>query len=279
MKTIGFDTETTGVDNKTARILSAAIVEINEDGSYVGEELLLNPGIEIPEESSQVHGMTTEFIRENGGDPKEQLKKIAKVLNSADRIVIYNANYDLPLMVEELKRNGLPPLDEGVSRKVIDPLILDRHYNKYRKGKRTLEANAKNYDVEIEGDLHNATTDVITTLKILEKQEELYPAFFELSEDRRFAEQARWHKDFAENLNKWKGEDVVDPSWLDSRFLKGWHIEEDGTVSRCDAVYSCPLDELDVHYPTEDKAWEAAAIKFPPTQLFSDEDFYLLDDD
>lgn len=276
MKIIGFDTETTGVDIKTARILTAALVEQEPDGSFNCRELLLNPGVEVPEESTKIHGMTTEFVQKHGKDPKEALKKISKVLNGADKIVIYNASYDLPLLNEELKRYNLPPLNDGISRKVVDPLVIDRHYYRYRKGKRTLEVNADFYGVEVEGDLHEATTDVITTLKVLQEQEKRFPELLKMNPEKRFNNQAAWHKVFADGLNKWKGEVVVDTSWLDNRSLKQWHVTSGNKVEKCEAVYSCENDETWAHFATKADAEKYAEENEPECEL--DSDLFFLED-
>lgn len=251
MKRVGFDTESTGLDVDRDRILSAALVTVLPNKSFESVELFLNPGVEISKESEAVHGLSKEFIEKNGLPPFYQLEKISQALNEADEIIIYNAPYDYPLLVNELKRWGLPKLNRDVSSKIIDPLVLDRHYDKYRKGRRNLESIADHYEVEIKGNLHDAVTDVETMLRVFDKMSNKYPHFLQMSTEDRFNSQALWHKHWAENFNNWKKEEIIDRNWLDNRLLKKWHCNLEISPRRCEAKYECPLDYTGEHYETE----------------------------
>ena len=61
-------------------------------------------------------------------------------------VVVYNAPYDLSLLDRECRRNGLEPID--APGPVIDPLVIDKAVDSYRKGKRTLEVAAAHYRVD-----------------------------------------------------------------------------------------------------------------------------------
>jgi len=67
-----FDTETTGLDLKTSRIVTASVVELDSDGNIVVDraEWLANPEIEIPKVASDVHGITTEMAVAEGRNYK-----------------------------------------------------------------------------------------------------------------------------------------------------------------------------------------------------------------
>ncbi|MEN9660733.1 MAG: hypothetical protein RLZZ443_662, partial [Actinomycetota bacterium] len=58
-----FDTETTGLDLREARIVTACVLELDANGQPVGDavEWLADPGIEIPQVAADVHGVTTEY--------------------------------------------------------------------------------------------------------------------------------------------------------------------------------------------------------------------------
>lgn len=65
-----FDLETTGVDPETARIVTGCVSLINgTTGQSQTKTLLANPGVEIPEAATAVHGITTEYAAEHGDDP------------------------------------------------------------------------------------------------------------------------------------------------------------------------------------------------------------------
>src|SRR5690554_6553076 len=62
-----FDLETTGIDVRTSRIVTAHIGVLDAEGVLVGShEWLADPGVEIPPQASAVHGVTTERARAEG---------------------------------------------------------------------------------------------------------------------------------------------------------------------------------------------------------------------
>ena len=62
-------------------------------------------------------------------------------------IVAYNAAYDLSVLEREAERYGLTPLPGPGP--VIDPLVIDKAVDQYRRGKRTLTAAAAHYGVAL----------------------------------------------------------------------------------------------------------------------------------
>jgi DNA polymerase-3 subunit epsilon len=164
-----FDLETTGLDLEQARIVTACAVAIDADGLVVGmnKEWLANPGIEIPEAASSVHGVTTDIARASGRDSKEVVSEIIETLRGFFQqgipVVAYNAPYDFTVLHFEALRNGLEPLSNP--QPIIDPLVLDKFVDQYRSGKRTLQVAASVYGVEL-ADAHNATADAIAAGKV-----------------------------------------------------------------------------------------------------------------
>ena len=73
-------------------------------------------------------------------------------------LVAYNAPYDLTLLNREALRYGIAPLVSPTP--VIDPLVIDKAVDRYRKGKRTLEAASAFYRVVLD-DAHDAGADAI----------------------------------------------------------------------------------------------------------------------
>ena len=163
-----FDLETTGLDLTDARIVTACAVELDATGNVVGENLewLANPGIEIPTQASDVHGVTTEIAIRDGRPAAEVVAElIVKLQGFFDRglpVVAYNAPYDFTILHYEALRHGLEPLKIG---SVIDPLVIDKFNDKYRKGKRRLENAAEFYKVQLD-DAHNATADAIAAGRV-----------------------------------------------------------------------------------------------------------------
>jgi len=158
-----FDLETTGIDVESSRIVSAHVGVIDATGAIIEKtDWLADPGIEIPEQASAVHGITTERARAEGRPSIEVVGEIIASLNDVFArglaLTIYNAPYDLTLLNREARRHGLAPL--ASPGPIIDPLVLDRVVDKYRKGKRTLEAATEFYGIALT-DAHDAGADAV----------------------------------------------------------------------------------------------------------------------
>jgi DNA polymerase III subunit epsilon len=164
-----FDLETTGLDLEQARIVTACAVAIDQQGQVSGSntEWLADPGIEIPEAASNVHGVTTAIARAKGRNTKEVVSEILETLrgffSAGIPVVAYNAPYDFTILHHEAIRNGLEPLANPMP--IIDPLVLDKFVDQYRSGKRTLQVAASVYGVQL-SDAHNATADAIAAGKV-----------------------------------------------------------------------------------------------------------------
>ena len=59
-----FDLETTGVNPVKDRIVEIAILKIETDGSETWYEQRVNPGIPIPKETSEIHGIYDEDVKD-----------------------------------------------------------------------------------------------------------------------------------------------------------------------------------------------------------------------
>lgn len=94
---IGFDLETTGTDPRTARIVTAAVVEV-KDGEPIGRRTwLADPGVSIPDDAVAVHGITNERAVAEGRPAGEVVEEIAGALVAHWRagapVVAYNAAF------------------------------------------------------------------------------------------------------------------------------------------------------------------------------------------
>ncbi len=163
-----FDLETTGIDVITSRIVSANVGLLDAHGDVVRRrDWLADPGIAIPEQATAVHGITTERARADGRPAALVVAEIVAELRSyfdaGIPVVIYNAPYDLSLLFHEAERHRVAPL--VAPGPIIDPLVIDKAVDRYRKGKRTLEAAALFYGVELT-DAHDAGADAIAAGRV-----------------------------------------------------------------------------------------------------------------
>ncbi|MCS6711365.1 DNA polymerase III subunit epsilon [Brachybacterium sp. EF45031] len=208
---LGFDTETTGTDVTTDRIITVALVYSvapGRDGETVAT-WLIDPGVAIPEAAQAVHGISDAHVRAHGLPPAEALDEVAALLARALEqdvpIVAYNGSFDLQILEADLARCGLPTLRERLGREiapVIDPLVIDRGVDRFRKGKRKLVDLMAHYGVEQDGRLHTADVDVSSTLDVLRALAARHPEIAEMPLDELFRRQGEWHRDWAENFNR-----------------------------------------------------------------------------
>lgn len=115
MKVLSFDTETTGRPESYTdsfelwpRLVSFGywLQDFDDLKFSKGEELIIPEGFEIPEDSTKVHGITTELATEKGITLEEGLKKIEALFKKADLIIIHNAKFDISIICGEQIRKG-----------------------------------------------------------------------------------------------------------------------------------------------------------------------------
>ncbi len=162
---------------ETSRIVSATVAVIDAHGSVLERtDWLADPGVEIPAQASAVHGITTARARAEGraaaGVVGEIVASLRALLDRGVAVTVYNAPYDLTLLNREARRHGIAPLVSPAP--IIDPLVIDKAVDRYRKGKRTLEVAAGFYGVELL-DAHDAGADAIAAGRVAQAIARRYP--------------------------------------------------------------------------------------------------------
>ena len=215
-----FDLETTGLDFKTSRIVTACAVLLNADGSVEGKnvEWLANPGIPIPIEASNVHGITDEIAQAKGADLGQVVSQIIETLkhyfDAGIPVVAYNAPYDFTILRQHAEDFGIEwPENPGP---IIDPLVLDKKLEKYRKGKRRLEVVAEYYGVALD-DAHNATADAIAAGHVAQALARKYSKELNMTLDELHAKQALWSNEADESFAQYMKN--VNPEF---KIVLGW---------------------------------------------------------
>lgn len=169
---LGFDIESTGVDQFEDRIVTFSMVY----SAYKGAnpeilEWLIDPGVEIDEGASAVHGITTAYAQEFGKQAHNAMPYIARrmerIVELGIPLVIYNAPFDTTMLWQEFQRYNVPVkfTQEEMFSRVIDPLVIDKACDKWRKGSRKLTDTAKLYGYDLTN-AHNSTADVEATIHI-----------------------------------------------------------------------------------------------------------------
>ena len=204
-----FDTETTGTDPTTARIVTACVARVAPRRPLETRSWMADPGVPIPPEATEVHGITDAQVRAEGADPAAVADQVADELVSvwaAGRpVVTMNFAYDGTVLEHELHRHGLASLRERLDDTpmlVIDPLVIDRALDRYRRGKKRLVDLCAVYGLELEG-AHDACVDAIVTARVAWKMAERFPDELQRDLVELQAQQASWHVQWAEHFEPW----------------------------------------------------------------------------
>ncbi len=215
-----FDLETTGVDVTADRIVTAHVGVIDRHGREIASrDWLADPGIPIPDGAAAVHGISTAHAREHGRPAREVVAEVTEALAMLFAqglpIVAYNASYDFSLLAHEARRHGLPELH--APQPVIDPLVIDKAHDRYRRGKRTLSVVAEHYEVVLDA-AHEASADAVAAGRValaLARQFELPETAAELH-----TQQIGWARHQAASLTEYfikvgrlDPEETIDGSW------------------------------------------------------------------
>lgn len=206
---LAFDLETTGTDTEYSRIVTAAalLIEVTT-GTVQSRTWLADSGIDIPDEATAIHGITTEHTRTHGHDPAlvagEITTELATAWNAGAIVVAFNAVFDLTILDRELRRHT--PHHHGLSElgPVIDPLVLDRAVDRYRPGKRRLADCCTHYGIALPGtEAHTSYGDALATARLAWCLAERYPHLANMSTAELHAFQQRAHRAWAENFQHW----------------------------------------------------------------------------
>ena len=205
---LALDIESTGTDPWTDRIVTASLVEIRDGQAEHVQSWLLNPGVSIPMDAEAVHGISTLQASRDGVAPTVALEEITSTiagwLRELKPVVTFNASFDLTMLEAENARYGVPTLVErgGEIRPVIDPLIVDKHVDTYRRGKRTLSALALHYGVVLEN-AHSAAADAAAAALLVPKIVERFPELGGYSLDTLHDAQKLWRSEQQLSLSKY----------------------------------------------------------------------------
>lgn len=199
---LSFDTETTGVDIGTDRVVTAALLL----APAVGDpdpvfEWVVDPRVEIPPEAAGIHKYTTERARAEGSHPGVVMKLLRDALgwlwNPRTPLVVVNSPFDLSLLDAEFQRHLGEPL--VLSGPVLDPMVCDRRLDRYRKGSRTLESLCAHYGVTLTA-AHNSTADALAGVGVMRAVIRAFPEVGRRSLDELQHCQREWRREWAENF-------------------------------------------------------------------------------
>lgn len=207
---VAFDLETTGVDPFRDVPVSFGFVSRTAHGANdVG---LVNPGRAIPAGAAAIHGITDTMVAEAPSlevAMKTISDRLRDVWDQGGVIVGMNVAYDLTMVDATCRRLSMPALDDapGVGP-VIDVLILDRHFDKWRKGARKLTDLCRHYGVALDG-AHSAADDALASLEVYEAIARQFPEVDSISISDLNRELGSWYREWLTSFSTYlekKGE-------------------------------------------------------------------------
>lgn len=161
------DTETTGRDPENDRIVEVAAV-LWENGEVIDRKAwLVNPGIPIPKEAFDVHGIGDEQVKDAPPFAVVLGELIEFVAGAIP--VAYNAEYDRKMLTAEIARLGVsiakppPCFRKGVEW--IDPLVWARELQRSERS-RSLSEVCERLGIPLDN-AHRAVHDAEATLRVL----------------------------------------------------------------------------------------------------------------
>lgn len=156
---IFFDLETTGTNVTHDRIVEISYIKVYPDGTEEKKSRRLNPEMPIPAESTAVHHITDEDVKDELTF-RQVAKSLLQIFDGCD-IAGYNSNkFDVPVLMEEFGRCGIN--FDITGRRFID---VQNIFHKMEQ--RTLVAAYKFYCGGELKDAHSALADTQATYEVL----------------------------------------------------------------------------------------------------------------
>lgn len=182
-----FDLETTGTNISKDRIVEICILKVNPDASRESKTWLVNPEMYIPKESTALHGITDEDVKD-APKFKEIAPKIMEMIAGSDLGGFNSNRFDVPLLAEELLRAGF---DFDLNKfKLVDAQTIF-----HKMEPRNLTAAYQYYCGKTLENAHSAEADVHATFEVLDAQVGRYA---ELPNDISGLSEFSFHNKFAD---------------------------------------------------------------------------------
>ena len=156
------DLETTGTDVRGDRVVEVAVLTVFPDGTVVPFVRRVHPGRPIPAAATAVHGIADDDVADAPGFAAIAPDLFAALIGT-DLAGFGIVTFDLPLLVNEFARVGLPFRVGG--RAVLDALALFR-----RREPRDLTAAVRFYLGADRTSAHTALADAGYALAVLDAQ-------------------------------------------------------------------------------------------------------------
>jgi len=204
-RVVGFDLETTGLSISQSKIIQFGIIGSDVDGKEIRINSLVNPYIQIPIRSSEIHGITNKDVNDLPGF-RAHIEKITNLFNGSIVIGHNIKRFDWPILENEFLRCGKRVPNPHT---IIDTLEIVRKLKIPKP--HNLGALCKRYGISLTN-AHDAISDASATLLLLWKIMEENPMPFRKS----LEELQIWNSSPSEKLEEDLGPSINDLPILDS---------------------------------------------------------------
>ena len=159
---IVFDLETTGLDLVRDRIIQISYIKVLPGGKEQRENLLINPCKPIPQEVTELTGISNDDVKD-APSFKDMAQQLSEKMKDCD-FAGYNSNhFDIPMLAEEFLRAGID-FDFSKCR------LIDAQTIFHKMERRNLAAAYKFYcgrKMEEDFTAHRADEDTEATYRVL----------------------------------------------------------------------------------------------------------------
>lgn len=127
--TFVFDTETTTFP-PWGRLVQIACRVFDPSGELISEQnhIVLPQGFKIPASAALIHGITTDYAKENGKPITSIWKSLAPEIRNCKILVAHNMKFDDAIISLEMARSAPELLDEWKSKERICTMTLARKH-------------------------------------------------------------------------------------------------------------------------------------------------------
>jgi DNA polymerase-3 subunit epsilon len=161
-----FDLEATGTNIGADRIVEISVIKLNPDGSEEVGTWRVNPEMPIPIESSLIHGIYDEDIK-NERTFKQLAPDVAEFIGNSDLAGFNSNKFDIPMLMEEFLRSG-------ANFDLENRHFVDVQNIFHQMEQRTLKAAYQFYCQKDIINAHSAEADTRATMEVLLAQVEKY---------------------------------------------------------------------------------------------------------
>ena len=161
-----FDLEATGTSIGVDRIVEISVIKLNVDGSEEVKTWRINPEMPIPIESSLIHGIYDEHIKDEAIF-RAVAKDVAEFIGESDLAGFNSNKFDIPMLMEEFLRSG-------VDFDLDNRYFVDVQNIFHQMEQRTLKAAYQFYCKKDIENAHSAEADTRATMEVLLAQIDKY---------------------------------------------------------------------------------------------------------